>query len=191
MDSVETVFQAGLGFGAALAGSRLVYRKVLPVLDTPVGRVGTHIGVSVLETVLAGYVGGSRLATRVLTGGLLATLWQGLTEILPSEAKEFIPTLGDSESPEFRRAIETEVLRELRGGGGDGGGMSTYLQPAGVSQSYLQSAGSSAYLTGREGMNLERSGVSAYLTERELVAAEGGMGSSDTEFGGRSLPERF
>lgn len=189
MDTLQSVFHTGLGFGGAAIGARLVYKKIITGLDTPVGRVGTHLGVSVIETVLAGLVGGQRFAAQALAGGLLATLWQGLTEVLPAEAKEFIPTLGEGpETAEFRRAIETEVLRQIRGGGGGGGGgMSVYLRPAGVQETYLRSAGSETYLTEREA--LRAAGQSAYMTEREAVAA--GVGGADDEFGRTTMPERF
>jgi hypothetical protein len=186
MDAMETLFHTGLGFGGTLAGSRLLMRKVIPALgSTAIGRVGTTAGTSVLVSALLGLLTKDRtIAARSLTGGLLATLWQGLSEILPAEAKEFIPTLGDAETAAFTRAVQDEVLREMRGG--SNGGMSVYLRPAGVSETYLRPAGSQAYLTQREA---QHGGVSAYLTQNELRAA--GVGAIQDEFSSDSMPERF
>jgi hypothetical protein len=199
MDTLTSVFHTALGFGGTAIGSRLIMKKVIPVLGTtPVGRIGTTFGTAVLGGMLLGMVGGKDLGIRATTGGLLTSLWQILTEVLPAEAKEFVPTLGDAESDQFRKAIEQEVLREIRnGGGGSEDGMSVYLQPAGVSETYLQPAGSSAYLTSKEAMrDVEQGyadggapGVGAYLTSNEVVRTEG-MGQYESEFG-RSQGERF
>jgi hypothetical protein len=199
METLETVFQTTVGFGGTVIGSRLLYKKVIPALGTtPVGRIGTTVGTSILGSVVLGMIAGKTMAARSLGGGLLAAFWQILSEFLPAEAKEFIPTLGDAESDQFRKAIEQEVLREIRNGGGGGEeGMSVYLQPAGVSDTYLQPAGSAAYLTSREAMrDVEQGyadggapGVGAYLTSNEVVRTEG-MGQYESEFG-RSEGERF
>lgn len=186
-DTLEQVFQTGLGFGAAAAGQRFVTRKLFPGLNTDVGRVGVTFGVSLIETLLLSFFGQSRMAVRALTGGLLATAWQGASEWLPASVKDFVPTLGDNEDAEFRQAIEQEVLREIRGGSSDEG-MSVYLTPAGVSDTYLQPAGSSAYLTQSEADRA--AGMSVYLTRKE-VEATSGMGDSDGEFGRGGMPERF
>lgn len=190
-ETLETVFHSAIGFGGTLVASRFLSKKVFPMLgETPVARVATSFGVSVLGSLLLGFIGGARLASRSFAGGLLATGWQVLSEVLPPEAKEIIPTLGEGpETASFRRAIESEMLREMRGGGNEG--MSVYLQPAGIQETYMTPAGSETYLTSGEGNRLDQSGVSAYLTKRELVASESGVGDADSEFGGRSLPERF
>lgn len=198
MDTFESMFQTGIGFGATAGGARFVYRGLLTGLNTPIGRVGTHLGVTLIETLVLGYIGGPRFATRALTGGLLATGWQGLTELVSgTPAADYIPTLGEgAETEEFRKAIEQEVLKEIRGGGVSGysqdrDGMSIYLQPAGVSETYLSPAGASAYLTEGEAERAEHNvGVSAYLTEGEVDRITG-MGDAETEFSSESAPERF
>lgn len=178
--------QSAIGFGGVLGGSKLVYNS-FPVVNTPIGRVGTHVVMTVLETLLFGAVGGAKLGARVLTGGLLATIWQGVSEaVRGTPAAQWVPTLGEGpEDAEFRRAIESEVLRELRGGEE---GMSVYLQPAGVS--YVQPAGMKAYMTGGEADKLAYRGMDAYMTERELDGASG-MGDAEGEFSAATAPERF
>jgi hypothetical protein len=197
-ETLETVFHTGLGFGGTLVGSRLIYKQLITGLgDSALGRIGTTLGVSILGGALLGMIGGPKLGVRALGGGMLATLWAGLSEaVKDTKAADWIPTLGEGpESAEFRQAIEAEVLKELRGGGmsQDGEeteeGMSVYLQPAGVSETYLSPAGSQTYLTSGEA---ERSaGMATYLTRQNVVASEAGVGDSDSEFGGESLPERF
>lgn len=198
-ETLETVFHTGLGFGGTLVGSRLIYKQLITGLgDSAIGRIGTTAVTAILGSVLLGYVGGRSLGVRALGGGLLATLWQGLSEaIKDTPAAEWIPTLGEGESEEFRKAIEGEVLRELRGGGvanhdEDEEGMSYYLSPAGSSE-YLPPAGSEAYLTSQEAEEAveEPVGMSAYLTRRETIAAEAGVGDADSEFGPAGMPERF
>lgn len=195
MDTLEAVFQSGIGFGVAAGGARFVYRGLITDLNTPVGRVASHLGVTIAETLLLGYIGGPKMGTRALTGGLLATAWQGLTEaVADTPAAEYIPTLGEGpSSEEFRQAIESEVLKEIHGARRGGEGMSIYLQPAGVSDTYLSPAGASAYLTEREVQRAENRpvGMSAYLTEREAERAQAGMGQEDGEFGSSLLPEAF
>lgn len=201
MDTLEALFHTGLGFGGVAAGGRLLYRKVIPALgESAIGRIGTMAGATVLGTALIGIVTKNRsLTTRFLAGGLLATLWQGLSEALPESAKEFIPTLGDApETEEFRKAIEKEVLRELRGGGvqeylapAGAEGLMEYIQPAGVEETYLTPAGTEAYLTASEG---EGATMGAFLTEREVdrVALQpSGVGEPFDEFARSSMPERF
>jgi len=191
-DTIETVFHTALGFGGTAIGSRLIMKKVIPALGaSPIGRIATTAGVGILGSAVLGMLTKSpKLGARALAGGLLATFWQILSEALPAEAKEFIPTLGEApESEDFRRAIESEVLKELRGGGGGGAteeGVSMYLQPAGVQETYLTPAGTEAYLTQQEA---EGAAMGAYLTRHEAVTA--GVGDTDTEFGGSTLPERF
>jgi hypothetical protein len=203
MDTLEALFHTSLGFGGVAAGGRLIYKKVIPTLgETSVGRIGTMVGTTILGTTLIGMVTKNRsLTTRFLAGGLLATLWQGLSEALPESAKEFIPTLGEvsPETEEFRKAIEQEVLKELRRGSGmqeylpaaGAEGVSEYIKPAGVEETYLTPAGAEAYLTPAEG---DRATLGAYLTESqtERVAMQpSGIGEPFDEFARASLPERF
>jgi hypothetical protein len=191
--SKETLFaaaQTAVGFGVTAGGSRLVYRQLFEALNTPVGRVGTSFVVSLLQTLLLGMVGGPRIATRALMGGLIATGWQGLTEaVRDTKAAEWIPTLGeDADTASFRRALQREVLREVSGGRRAGAeGVSVYLNPAGVSDTYLQPAGAHAYLTQGEA---ERANMGAYLTQKEISKITG-MGDAESEFSSGSAPERF
>lgn len=193
-DALETLVVTGFGFGGVAAGSRLLYNTVIPALDTPIGRIGTSFGSTIVGTAAVGFITkNARHTTRFLTGGLLATLWQVLSEVLPQDAKEFIPTLGNAESAEFRKAIEQEVLKSIRRGASSGDGMSYYLQPAGVE--YLPAAGSEAYFTAHEGEVADERravGMDAYLTEHNFEAAEAGMGDLvESEFGGKGMSERF
>lgn len=196
-DTLETLFHLGLGFGSVIPLSRLVIKNLVPQLGTTAyGRIGGTLGVTLLGTALAGIVTkDSKLTSRFMAGGLLATLWQGLTELLPAEAKAYIPTLGAPADDEFRRAIEREVLKELRGGvsgylpAAGSEGYSTYLQPAGIE--YLTPAGQEAYLT-EQGAERAQAGMGAYLTETGIDRAEAGMGGEDfDEFSRVTLPERF
>lgn len=206
-ETLETVFHTGLGFGGTLVASRLIYKQLITGLgDSAVGRVGTTAVAGVLTSALLGTIGGKGMGVRALMGGLLATLWAGVSEaVKDTAAADWIPTLGEGESEEFRKAIEQEVLRELKGGGvshaeGDGQGkeeydeegMSYYLSPAGA-QEYQAPAGSEAYLTSQEAEAAEDAphGMEAYLTSREVVATEAGVGESDAEFGPAGMPERF
>lgn len=200
MDTLQTLFHMGLGFGGSIVASRLLIKKFAPdtLGATPYGRVGGTFLTTVALTALSGLAKNSALTARVLTGGLFATMWQGLSEAIADkpEMREFIPTLsGAPETEEFRRAIEREVLKELRGGVSDylpaagAEGYSTYLRPAGVE--YLRAAGSEAYLTE---VNASRAGMGAYLTERQVSnvdANPSGVGDESDEFSQRALPEQF
>lgn len=190
METIKSTLQMGLGFGITAGGSRLVYRQLLTGLDTQVGRVGTNLAAALLQTLVLGLIGGPTLATRALTGGILATVWQGLTEaVRDTKAAEWIPTLGeDADSSSFRKALQREVLREISGGSRAGAeGVSVYLQPAGVSERYLSPAGTHAYLTEGEA---SRANMGAYLTQREVDKVTG-MGDAEGEFSASSAPERF
>jgi hypothetical protein len=180
--TLETMLHTGAGFGAALVIARFASSaKVLNVtgeatLDK-VGRVATTLGGTVLSSVLGGMVLGKVGAARMVIGGLLATLWQGVTELVKqTDAAQYIPTLGQAVDEDFRKAVEVEVLRNLR----RGGGMNAYLTPAG-SERYLQPAGSAAYFTPRG------AGMEAFATERSVVEA----GVGDSEFGPSADVEKF
>jgi len=202
MDTLEALFHTGLGFGGVAVGGRLLYKKVIPSLgESGIGRVGTMLGSTILGTAFMGIATKNRnMTTRFLAGGLLATLWQVLSEALPDSAKEFIPTLGEApETEEFRKAIEKEVLKELRGGGGvqeylpaaGAEGMIEYIQPAGIMETYLTPAGAETFLTAREG---EDATMGAYLTETQTDRVEmqpSGIGEAFDEFARSSMPERF
>lgn len=201
MDTLESLFHMGLGFGGVVVGGRMVYKKLIPSLgESAIGRVGTMLGSTIIGTALAGFLTKNRsLTARVLAGGLLGTLWQGITEVLPESAKEFVPTLGDApETEEFRKAIEKEVLRELRGNGvqeylqpAGAEGYSDYIQPAGIQETYLTPAGAEAFLTSREGDDATLGG---YLTASETERVElnpSGVGEPFDEFARTSAPEKF
>jgi hypothetical protein len=200
MDTLEALFHTGLGFGGVVIGGRLIYKKLIPKFgESAVGRVGTMLGTTILGTALTGLLTKNRsLTARVLAGGLLGTLWQGISEALPDSAKEFVPTLGaGAETEEFRKAIEKEVLRELRGGVSDylqpagAEGISEYIQPAGIENTYLTPAGAETYLTAREG---DDATMGAFLTDRETERVEmnpSGVGEPFDEFARASMPERF
>jgi hypothetical protein len=198
VDTVQTLAEMGVGFGGSMFLGKFG-RTFLP--DGPIQpwmKVGsTFLGALVL-TGASALLKNSRLTARILTGGLFATLWQGLSEAVSgTQFQQYIPTLsGSPETEEFRKAIEAEVLKELRGGGVHGylpaagaEGYETYLRPAGIE--YLRPAGSEAYLTQ---VNTERAngGMGAYMTERNTEAANSGVGNdSDDEFSRRGMPERF
>lgn len=197
-ETMETLFHLGLGFGSVIPLSRFITNNVLPnAWVTPdtmsYWKVGSTLGTTVLGTALMGLVTkDSKMTSRFLAGGLLATLWQGLSEFLPATAKAYIPTLGAPGSDAFRQAIEKEVLKELRGGGVHGylqaagtEGVSTYLTPAGIQ--YLPAAGTEAYLT-EVNANRAESGMGAYLTEVNSERAQAGLGD---EFSRTALPEQF
>jgi hypothetical protein len=199
MDTLEALFHTALGFGGVVGLGRLAYKQLIPALGTsPIGRIGTMLGGSVLGTALVGMLTKNRAMTaRFLAGGLLGTLWQVLSEFLPDSAKQWVPTLGEGpETEEFRKAIEKEVLRELRGGSGvseylapaGSEGYTEYIQPAGVEQTYLTPAGTEAFLTANEGE--DTAGMSGFMTRNEVEMASAGVGEWD-EFSRESLPERF
>lgn len=181
--SLETMLHTGLGFGGSLAIAKFVSSpKVLnatgeAILDKA-GRVGITLASTVITSVLGGAVVGKVGAARMVIGGLVATLWQAVTEVVKgTQAADFVPTLGQAVDEDFRKAVETEVLRNLR----RGGGMNAYLTPAG-SERYLTPAGSAAYFTPRG------AGMEAFATERSIVDA--GVGA-DAEFGRNSEIEQF
>jgi len=169
--TLETMLHTGLGFGGTLVISKMISGpKALNIAGgetiASIERVGVSLGGSIVTSALGGMVLGPQVAARMLIGGLLATLWQGVTEIVKgTSASDFVPTLGQAVDEDFRKAVETEVLRNLR----RGGGMSAYLTPAG-SERYLAPAGSAAYFTPRG------AGMGAYATEMSVVDA--GVGTS-------------
>ena len=202
MDTLETLFQMGIGFGGSMGLSKWLY--VQPWMPATAGtapfvQVGSTLLSTALLTGASVLLKNPKLTARVLTGGLFATLWQGLSlAVAGTPAQQFIPTLsGSPETEAFRKAIEAEVLKELKGGGVHGylrsagsEGMSTYLQPAGIS--YLRPAGSEAYLT-QFNTQQANGGMGAYLTQVNTENASAGMGhdSGDDEFSRRGMSERF
>lgn len=200
MDTVETLAHMGVGFGGSLWLSKmLVNASFVPTTpeSMPYWKIGATFASTLGLTGLSSLLKNSRLTARVLTGGLFATLWQAISQAVSgTQFQQYVPTLGGAENEEFRKAIEAEVLKELRGGGVHGylpaagaEGFETYLRPAGIE--YLRPAGSEAYLTE---MNADRArgGMGAYLTERNSVAAEAGVGNdTDDEFSRRGMPEKF
>ena len=195
-ETLETVFHTGLGFGGTLVSSRLIQKQLITALgETWYGRMGTTLGAGILTSAVLGMVGGKNLGVRSLGGALMAVLWQGVSEaVRDTQAADWIPTLGEGESEEFRKAIEHEVLKELKGGVSeyDDEGMSYYLAPAG-SEEYIPAAGSEAYLTSSEAEEEAEGpvGMSAYLTRDNTIAAEAGVGMGDSEFGPEGIPEKF
>jgi hypothetical protein len=199
MDTLETLVHMGVGFGGALTLGKWLY--VQPWMPATAGsasfvKVGSTFLSTAVLTAMSAVLKQPRLTARILTGGLFATLWQGLSEAVSgTQVQQYIPTLsGSPETDAFRKAIESEVLKELKGGGVHGylraagsEGISTYLQPAGIS--YLRPAGSEAYLTK---VNTERAnaGMSAYMTEVNTEMANAGVGDDD-EFSRRGMPEKF
>lgn len=197
MDSIETVMQMGVGFGGSLTLSKMALSQWWPA-GTPIpdyARVGATFATSALLTAASSLLKNSKLTARILTGGLFATLWQGLSAMVAGTTMQpYIPTLsGSPETDAFRKAIESEVLKELKGGGVHGylraagsEGTSTYLQPAGVS--YLRAAGAEAYLT-QVNSRRANAGMGAYMTEVNTEMANSGVG--DDEFSRRGMPEKF
>jgi hypothetical protein len=200
MDTLEQVFQTGVGFAGAIAGTNLLVENIgVDALKSGWGKVGATAGVTAIESGLAHMITkDARLSKRILVGGMLATLLRALGQIIPadSEIRKWVPTLGNANS-QFRRSIERQVLRELRGGGN-----SAYYMPAAGSSAYgLPAVGSSAYLTPKELRGAENraglaGGVGAYLTAREGeeldVFGVAGYSGPVNEFGNAGGPrERF
>lgn len=177
---------------ATLVGAQAIGNVIPDLKASAVGRVALPAGTAIIGSSLVGMIlKDPKLAGRVMVGGLLATTLQVLGEILPAEAKAFVPTvgLGQAGSEEFRQAIESEVLRELRGGNVVPAGYEQYVAPAG-SEQYLQPAGVAAYLT--EGEADRATGMGAYMTEREAVRAGMGQAPRPTdEMGSEGMPEKF
>jgi hypothetical protein len=200
MDTVETLAHMGVGFGGSLWLSKLItnasWTPTTPA-TMPYWKVGSTFLSSVLLAGASSLLKNSRLTARVLTGGLFATLWTAVSEAVSgTQLQQYVPTLSGAENEEFRKAIEAEVLKELRGGGVHGylpaagaEGFETYLRPAGIE--YLRPAGSEAYLT-EVNATRAQAGMGAYLTERNTQAAEAGVGNdADDEFSRRGMSERF
>jgi hypothetical protein len=202
MDTFETLFHMGLGFGGSIAISKTLIAKFSPdVLGaSAMGRVGGTFATTIALTVLSSFFKNPAMTARMLTGGLFATAWQGLSEAIADkpDIKAYIPTLsGPPETDEFRKAIEREVLKELKGGvhgylpAAGAEGYSTYLRPAGIE--YLRPAGAEAYLT-RVNSERAQDGMGAFLTERETSRVDShpaGVGGDEGEFSRESMPERF
>ena len=197
MDTVETVVQMGVGFGGSLAMTKLAIQQFWPA-GTPVVPAVKPL-ITILSTALltgaSSLLRNPKLSARILTGGLFAALWQGFSvAVIGTPIEQYVPTLqGSPETDAFRKAIEAEVLKELKGGGVHGylraagsEGISTYLQPAGIS--YLRAAGSEAYLT-QVGTQRANNGMGAYLTQTNEEMANAGVG--DDEFSRRGMPEKF
>jgi hypothetical protein len=202
MDTMESIAQMGLGAVGSIALSKFINAQypTLGLGNTPFTRVGSTFASGILLTALSALLKKPALTARILTGGLLSTAWQGLSEaIAGTQYTAYIPTLsGSPETEQFRKAIENEVLKELRGGGVHGylpaagaEGYSTYLRPAGIE--YLNPAGSEAYLT-RYNSQQADAGMGAYLTENEssrVDARPSGVGDGDGEFGSSGMTEKF
>lgn len=199
MDTFETLAHMGVGFGGALALGKLItnasWTPTTPE-TMPYWKIGSTFLSTMLLTGASSLLKNSKLTARVLTGGLFATLWQGLSQAVSgTQFQQYVPTLSGAENDEFRKAIEAEVLKELRGGhagylpAAGAEGYETYLRPAGIE--YLRPAGSEAYLT-EVNADRARGGMGAYLTERNTVAADAGVGNdADDEFSRRGMPEKF
>lgn len=199
VDTLETLAHMGVGFGGSLWMSKLITNASWTPTSPetmPYWKIGSTFASTLALTGLSSLLKNSALTARVLTGGLFATLWQALSQAVSgTQFQQYVPTLGSAESDEFRKAIESEVLKELKGGvhgylpAAGAEGYETYLRPAGIE--YLRPAGSEAYLTE---MNTERArgGMGAYLTERNTQAADAGVGhDGDDEFSRRGMPEKF
>ncbi len=201
VDTLETLAHMGVGFGGSLWLGKLIYTQPwVPASPStaPYMQIGSTFVSTLLLTGASSLLKNSRLTARVLTGGLFATLWQAISQAVSgTQFQQFVPTLSGAENDEFRKAIEAEVLKELKGGGVHGylpaagaEGYETYLRPAGIE--YLRPAGSEAYLTQ---VNTERAnaGMGAYLTQVGAERANAGMGHDgiEDEFSRRGLPEKF
>lgn len=200
VDTLETLAHMGVGFGGSLwLGKLFVNQSWVPTTpeSMPYWKIAGTFGSTLALTGLSSLLKNSQMTARILTGGLFATLWQAISQIVSgTQFQQYVPTLGAAENEEFRKAIEAEVLKELRGGhagylpAAGAEGYETYLRPAGIE--YLRPAGSEAYLTE---VNTERArgGMSAYLTERGTEAAQAGVGwdGASDEFSRRGMPERF
>lgn len=201
-EGLGTLLQGLAGMAGSLAGAQFFTTSIMPVAHTPIGRILSTFGVAVLGSlVMDRVVPGS--GRRFLTGGLLATGYRALSELVPAEKKADFPIpllagMGAEPGEEaFRKAIESEILKELRapaGGGVSGMGQSYWIDPAGVEQYYVQPAGMQAYMTKSEARTAapETSpSLGAYITAMEAEkSGVQGMGMYD-EFSGAFSPERF
>jgi len=204
MDTLEQVLHTGVGFAGAIAGTNLITDNLgVDALKEGWGKVGATAGVAALGSGLIHMITkDARLSKRVLVGGMLATLLRALGQVIPadSEMRRWVPTLGNRNG-QFRRAIERQVLREMRGSG-----QGAYYMPAagssGLNSYYMPAAGSAAYLTPSELQTAENragfAGMGAYLTQKQGSEIDqygfAGMGYKGTvsEFGNAgAVRERF
>jgi len=199
VDTLETLGQMGVGFGGSLwLGKLLVNQSWVPTTpeSMPYWKIASTFGATLGLTGISSFLKKPSLTARILTGGLFATLWQALSQAVSgTQFQQYVPTLSGAENDEFRRAIESEVLRELRGGvngylpAAGAEGYETYLRPAGIE--YLRAAGSEAYLT-NQNLTRAENGMGAYLTEVGAEKAQAGLGEDiSDEFSRRAMPERF
>ena len=199
MDTFEQVVHTGVGFAGAIAGTNVLVDNIgVDALKSGWGKVGATAGVSAIESGLAHMITkDARLSKRILVGGMLATVLRALGQVIPadSEMRKWVPTLGNANS-QFRRSIERQVLRELRGSGNS----AYYLPSVGSSAYGMPAAGSSAYLTPKELRKAENraglAGMGAYLTAREGEEIDtfgvAGYSGPVNEFGNAGGPrERF
>lgn len=172
VDTVKSMVLGLLGFGTALALPQMVLSQVELYRTQPIVRVLAPLVVTGLAAALVGFVTKDKnMIKTTLTGGLVATGWRALSEVVPAEKKPTFPIpllagMGDAQSEAFRKAIEGEILKQL-----NAEGVSGYLTPGQVENAVRQG------------------GMSAYLTPGQVERATG-MGARD-EFSPRAMAERF
>ena len=178
-ESVQTIIAGRAGFGGALAlpqaalsgwsmynGSE-IQNKVVRVASS-------GVATALLATAAAYFTKDRQIVRNVITGGLIATGWRGVSEAVPADKKSSFPIpllsgMGDAQSDAFRTAIEAEIVKQL------------------------QSEGVSGYLTLDQARRAGMAGMGAYVTPSELSAATMhpvGIGVAD-EFDPKQARERF
>jgi hypothetical protein len=186
--SLQTVLYGFGGFAGALGIPQFFLSQTTWWAQPVVRTLAPVVTTGILAT-LAWYALGDRDAVRtVVTGGLVASGWRAVSEVVPASQKASFPIpllagLGDAQSDAFRRAIEGEIVRQL------------------------QSEGLSAYATVDEIRRLGMNGMGAYATVSDMTrAADGqsgfhglpqprtlmpsGVGFAD-EFDPKTMRERF
>jgi len=180
--SVQTIIAGLVGFGGALALPQIAAQTLKVELYNKADATGSVVRVlsSGVATGLLAFAAGwltkdSTVVKTVTIGGLIATGWKGLSEMVPADQKAKFPIpllagygMGDSQSDAFRRAIEAEIVKQI---GNEG--VSGYATPEEVQRAV---------------------GFSGYATPEQVARAASmtpvGVGRSD-EFDPRATVERF
>ena len=174
--SVQTIFAGLIGFGGALALPQMAASAVKLDLYFKADAQGSVVRVlsSGVATGLLAFATGWLTKDRdmvktVTIGGLIATGWKVLSEMVPADKKATFPIpllagMGDSQSEAFRRAIEAEIVKQI--------GVEGYATQDQIARAV---------------------GVSGYATPAQLERAANltPVGVGADEFDTRAMSERF